>query len=664
MKVASVKMPSANADGITLGGSAWIQKNFTIGDPETWDGIFIDPDGSYIGAANIGFTVWENGKKRVQIFSGGINVVGGSSVWVPEDWDSTDEATWNGLMINNDGVQSFQTRNGMFDVDADGNLMPSETTAAMGTAKTKLIINNEGIAIYGGAGVWLPENYDPTDKTTWNGVVLNWAGMQSYQSGELKVLVNNAGISIFGGSSAWLPDNYNPYDPNTWDGVVINSDGLTAYTNGIIKAVMNQAGVALFGGSSVWLPDNYDPNNQATWNGVKIGSSAIEAYKNGVKTFEITNTGTVASYGGTLGLLPYNYDPNNPSSWDGIIINSAGLMACNNGTVCAEIDRDGDFIFGSTVGKRFMFSAATGVMTFESGITVSTTGTPTLSDVARGSGKADTALNATADYIRTISTSHISEAGSNPANGVIFDKDGLRGFGGSIKMFEIDISGNAVFSGKLAAATIDSGESVTINCGATPGKLIFSGAGDIQGSDSADTFFINSAVDGYGTFAIGTGGNRFMYVDFSPTAGMDVICEYGTVMFYAEGTYFICDSSGVKDSRLAGSGNRAVYSDSNGYLTNSSSDQALKTDVEVIPYGLLTVRELRPVKFGWLQPAIFGDQKEIGFIAQEVEAYVPEVVGMNYDGMKSLDYPKITAVLCAAIQELDARLEGHINGGL
>ena len=118
----------------------------------------------------------------------------------------------------------------------------------------------------------------------------------------------------------------------------------------------------------------------------------------------------------------------------------------------------------------------------------------------------------------------------------------------------------------------------------------------------------------------------------------------------------------IASATLGGYGNRLVYSDGSGFLTNSSSDASLKTDVVTLPYGLAEVLLLNPIKFGWIQPALMGSQKEIGFIAQEIEAIIPEVVGMNFDGMKSLDYPKLTAVLCKAIQELNAKLEAHLNG--
>jgi hypothetical protein len=61
---------------------------------------------------------------------------------------------------------------------------------------------------------------------------------------------------------------------------------------------------------------------------------------------------------------------------------------------------------------------------------------------------------------------------------------------------------------------------------------------------------------------------------------------------------------------------------------------------------------MNPIMFQWKNTEKMGEQKEIGFIAQEMEEIIPEVIGTNSDGLKSLDYPKLVAVLCKAIQEL------------
>jgi hypothetical protein len=114
---------------------------------------------------------------------------------------------------------------------------------------------------------------------------------------------------------------------------------------------------------------------------------------------------------------------------------------------------------------------------------------------------------------------------------------------------------------------------------------------------------------------------------------------------------------------LAGTGNRAVYSDPSGVLTNSSSDGRLKKDVvalgsEVDLYAVLA--GLRGVAFAWDTSVDrvrgYGDQREIGMIAQEVERVLPHVVGEGGDGYKTLDYAKLTAFLIEVVKAQEARI--------
>ena len=88
--------------------------------------------------------------------------------------------------------------------------------------------------------------------------------------------------------------------------------------------------------------------------------------------------------------------------------------------------------------------------------------------------------------------------------------------------------------------------------------------------------------------------------------------------------------------------------------TGAPSDTTLKTAILPLTGGLATTMALRPVTFDWKAHVRFGDQREIGFLAQEVRDVVPEVV-IERDGKPlAIDYPKLTAVLVDAVQELAA----------
>jgi hypothetical protein len=108
----------------------------------------------------------------------------------------------------------------------------------------------------------------------------------------------------------------------------------------------------------------------------------------------------------------------------------------------------------------------------------------------------------------------------------------------------------------------------------------------------------------------------------------------------------------LRVTNLAGIGNRAVLSDTNGNLTNTVSDIRLKKNIETISDRidvLASLDKLRGVYFNWntdiTEAKNLGSQKEMGMIADEVEKVIPELVGMNSTGYKSLDYAKVVGFL-------------------
>ena len=95
--------------------------------------------------------------------------------------------------------------------------------------------------------------------------------------------------------------------------------------------------------------------------------------------------------------------------------------------------------------------------------------------------------------------------------------------------------------------------------------------------------------------------------------------------------------------------------DASGNIIRTPSDLNLKNNIEDLQYGLETIMQLRPIKHNWEESIQMGEGKSIGFIAQELETLIPEIVcGNEY---KSIDYPKLTAVLVKAIQELTQKVK-------
>jgi hypothetical protein len=89
------------------------------------------------------------------------------------------------------------------------------------------------------------------------------------------------------------------------------------------------------------------------------------------------------------------------------------------------------------------------------------------------------------------------------------------------------------------------------------------------------------------------------------------------------------------------------------FSTNSwnSSDARLKKDVAGLTYGLKDVAALRPVTFKWKDQSR-GDGRYIGFLAQDVQKVVPEVVTPEpKSGTLAVNYSGLIPVLVKSIQE-------------
>jgi hypothetical protein len=83
------------------------------------------------------------------------------------------------------------------------------------------------------------------------------------------------------------------------------------------------------------------------------------------------------------------------------------------------------------------------------------------------------------------------------------------------------------------------------------------------------------------------------------------------------------------------------------------SDRRLKDDIHSADNGLATVRALRPVTFRWKDKTRPGLQH--GFVAQEVQKVVPELVSSTTDGMLSVETTAMIPILAQSVKELDAQ---------
>jgi len=88
------------------------------------------------------------------------------------------------------------------------------------------------------------------------------------------------------------------------------------------------------------------------------------------------------------------------------------------------------------------------------------------------------------------------------------------------------------------------------------------------------------------------------------------------------------------------------------------SDKRYKENIRPIESALDKAVKLQGVTFDWKESDSILDIKEdIGFIAQDVQKVVPELVRENEDGKLSLRYQGVTPILLEAIKELKAEID-------
>jgi hypothetical protein len=122
---------------------------------------------------------------------------------------------------------------------------------------------------------------------------------------------------------------------------------------------------------------------------------------------------------------------------------------------------------------------------------------------------------------------------------------------------------------------------------------------------------------------------------------------------YSDGTTLLNAPSGKTIYFRINNGSQAYYNGTswNAPVFNSTSDLRLKENIKPLEKSLDKVCLLQGVEFNFKNNK---DKTMIGFIAQDVEKIVPEVVHTNTgeDDYKSVSYCNVTALLVESIKEL------------
>lgn len=184
-------------------------------------------------------------------------------------------------------------------------------------------------------------------------------------------------------------------------------------------------------------------------------------------------------------------------------------------------------------------------------------------------------------------------------------------------------------------------------------NLIVPEAAGIAANDNDTTIPTSAAVKDYVDGAVPT------YTDFYVTGNLGY--DSTDYITWTDNTQMDFYVNGLNNMRLQSNADLHVDGDVVAYST-TISDERLKDDIQTIDNALDKVDKLRGVSYVWNDGKRKGE-KDLGVIAQEVEAVFPELVrekempmidGKTY---KTVDYEKLVGVLIESVKELKREIE-------
>jgi len=119
----------------------------------------------------------------------------------------------------------------------------------------------------------------------------------------------------------------------------------------------------------------------------------------------------------------------------------------------------------------------------------------------------------------------------------------------------------------------------------------------------------------------------------------------------------ISATSGTFSNNLTVSNDLTVTNDLSAGTITETSSIVLKENISPLKNAVVKILQLDAVNYN----RISSGKKEVGFIAEDVETIIPEVVDINGE-YKSISYSRLTAYLVEAVKELKTQINELENG--
>jgi hypothetical protein len=288
---------------------------------------------------------------------------------------------------------------------------------------------------------------------------------------------------------------------------------------------------------------------------------------------------------------------------------------------------------------------------------LSSTGT-----VTTGSGSGETLLAGSLNLGKDIGITDGSGIVTGNARVVTFKTSGNVGIGTASPAAKLHISGTnaGIIFDRVSADVDPSGIQGSIyvkeNGISNYEAMLFRATGYRWQSDTGTDRML---IDSSGNLLVGT-------TSASPSSGVGIKLAYDPTAPYVAvtgtGTYFYAfnDSASAYRFYVTPAGQINATSTS----INAISDVSLKENIRDLETGLAEILALKPRRFDWKAETHINEKNVAGFIAQEVEGILPELVydfEYNKDSTKkSLKMGDMLPTVIKALQELNANLVAQV----
>ena len=437
------------------------------------------------------------------------------------------------------------------------------------------------------------------------------------------------------------------YNSNSADsGNIMNlSRSLTAgFTNDTVTFDASSSGT-ISGTSSAqltWIQNTGSGNNRYLVVGVSLANTTVK---------DVTYGGSAMTLLGSVGPNPYTYlyGLANPSSGAKVVyVTTNGatnylIGGATSFTNVAQTNSTGSFVSfaGGSTNPSVTVPSATGEMVVDS-LSVNAVGAA----VTPGGGQ-------TARWLNPGGTNLSSGGSTKPGAASVtmsWTTTSTLSYLGAISLHPSATTPTTLtLSGALA--------NLSSNCGVVAGSTCTDSANILaltqsNGLGTGAVLNINNLGLGSGINLTSNSGGQAAFVLNDTGSGPLFVASSGGV------TKFIIGNDGSTGVGTAtpsarfqvgdqGDGTVAVANSWNGF-----SDVRFKTNINPLQDALSKVLSLVGVSFNWRNSG----QAAIGFIAQDVEKIVPEIVTTDANGFKSMDYGKVTPLLVNAIHETESQI--------